>query len=224
MTGDDWSLILTKAADVLGDTTGLRESIEGRQRVALYWNRDDDLVGLCTVDLRPEEFMGRPVLCIYTGNAWLHPEVRGMNLVPKLGARCWLEAVRRWPKHTHYWFFGSNSYKSYLTMARNLVEFYPSRHQETPEWETQYIAHLAQEIYGVEINAETFVHSSPGSRSFREFEEDVEAVLQEDPDVRYFTQLNPGYGGGDKLMCLGPLTLNNWGKVLMRSIRRKLRK
>ncbi len=168
--------------------------------------------------------MGKSVVSIYTGNTWLHPHCRGMNLVPKLGMRCWFEAMARWPFRTHYWFFGSNSYKSYLTIARNLVDYYPSRHEPVPEWEAQYMAHLAQEIYQADIDPQTFVYATSGGRSFREFDAGIEPALKDDLDVLHFTQLNPGFAAGDKLMCLGPLTFSNWRKIVMRAIRRALRR
>ncbi|MEE2961843.1 MAG: hypothetical protein VYA34_13995 [Myxococcota bacterium] len=221
MTSAQWDYILMMAKDVLGRVEGLEASIKERERVALYWDEDDTIVGLIAIDLREETFNGRKVVSIYTGNTWLHDKCRGMNLVPKLALRCYVEALLRWPFHHHYWFFGSNSYRSYLTMTRNFALCYPQRETQAPKWETAYIQYLAEAFYGAKINPETFVYETSGGRSFKEYAGGVPDSLNGDLDIEYFLKINPGFSEGDKVMCLGPLTMGNWRKIGIRSLKRK---
>ncbi len=227
LTAAHWQRIEDKAKAVLGDTTGLRQSIEERERVAIYWDAADDLVGLITLDLRHETFRGREVVAIYTGNTWIHPNHRGTNIVQRMGARCYVESLVRWPRARKFWFFGSNSYKSYLVMARNLRDFWPVRHKPTPSWETDYIRHLARAIYHADVEPERLVYEPDGARSFSEDETRVPDKLAADPDVKFFVDRNPNYPRGAKLMCLAPLTWSNWTNVgrraLTRAVRRKRR-
>jgi hypothetical protein len=55
----------------------------------------------------------------------------------------------------------------------------------------------------------------------------VPAHLTGDPDVRYFVERNPGYPGGDLLVCLVPLDLANWiaaaSRIAVRLRRRRRR-
>ena len=224
MTPEQWELLLEKAKDVVGSIEGLRESIEARERAALYWDHDENIIGLVTIDLREETFMGRNVVAIYTGNAYLREQIRGMNIIQKLAMRCYVEALARWPRHDHFWFFGSNSFRSYMTMTRNFDRCFPHRSHPLPEWEHQYILHLTRAIYGVELPEGSLVHEAKGARAYQEDLAGVPDKLQQDPDIEYYVQLNPNYADGGRLMCLGPLTLSNWAKVAKRAIRRGMGK
>ena len=220
MTPEQWESLLDKAKDVVGSIEGLRESIEARERAALYWDEHENIVGLVTIDLREETFMGRKVVSIYTGNAYLREQIRGMNIIQKLAMRCYVEALARWPRHDHFWFFGSNSFRSYMTMTRNFERCYPHRLHVMPDWERQYILHLTKAVYGVDLPDGRLVHEAEGARAYQEDAAGVPESLKDDADIAYYVKENPNYAEGGRLMCLGPLTLSNWARVAERAIRR----
>lgn len=222
LTASHWQRIEDQARLVLGDTTGLRRDIEERERVAIYWD-NDALVGLVTLDLRHERFCGREVVGIYTGNTWLHPRWRGRNLIQRMGLLSYAESVIRWPRAHKYWFFGSNNFKSYLVLARNLRQFYPSRHGPTPQFETDYVRHLARAIYHTDVDPERLVYEPTSARSFSEQETRIPDRLRDDPDVQFFVDRNPNYPRGAKLMCLAPLTLTNWASIGHKALSRVVR-
>lgn len=222
LTAAHWQRIEAQARLVLGDITGFRRDIEERERVAIYWD-GEDLVGLVTLDLRHETFQGRQVVGIYTGNTWLHPRWRGRNLIQRMGVLSYAESIVRWPRANKYWFFGSNNFKSYLVMARNLRDFYPSRHEPTPQFETDYICHLARVIYHADVDPDWLVYQPPAARSFSEDETRIPDRLTNDPDVRFFIDRNPNYPRGAKLMCLAPLTLTNWASIGRKAFARAVR-
>lgn len=224
LTAAHWQRIEDKARAVLGDTTGLRQSIEERERVAIYWDASDDLVALVTLDMRHETFRGHQVVSIYTGNTWIHPKWRGKNIVQRLAFRSYAETMIRWPRARKFWFFGSNSYKSYLVMARNLREFWPTHRRSTPSWETDYIRHLAQQIYHTDVEPGRLVYDPDAARSFSEDETTVPPKLADDPDVLFFVDRNPKFARGAKLMCLAPLTMSNWASVARRAAARAIRR
>lgn len=224
LTEQHWQRIEDKARAVLGSTAGLRASIAERERVVIYWDDRDELLGLVTLDMRHERFMGRDVVAIYTGNTWIAPHMRGKNLIQRLGFESFVRSSVRWPRAEKFWFFGSNSYKSYLALARNFRDYWPRPDRAIPAWESAYMLHLTRAIYHADVDPARMVYEAESARSFNEDETRVPEALTGDRDVRFFVDRNPHYAKGAKLMCLGPLTLANWSVLGRRSVARLVRR
>jgi len=225
LTTDDWDRIFKQGEKVLTSTAGLRESIERRQRIAIWWTAENELVGLTTVDLHREKFKGRQVVSIYTGNVWLAPSARNATLLPQLGFLCAKECYKRWPLTCWmggiYWFFGAASFMSYRFACRNFPVVYPSRQRKTPKWQLEYMCHLGKKIYLKDIDPEKLVdYKEGGHRAFKELQSgDVD---RSDPDVDYFITRNPGFKHGDTLLSLVPLTPKQLvGMVLKQRAKKK---
>jgi len=219
----EWERILEKAKEVLTSTAGLKESILDRSRVAIWWTEDDELVGLCTVDIIRERFKRREVVSIYTGNAWLSNTMRNATLMPQLGAACAQECYRTWPWICYtgrcYWYFGANSFMSYRFATRNFKIVHPSRNVTSSTWHKQFAAYLGERIYKTPISPDDLLHRyDAAGRSFNELQG---AVDRSDPDVDYFVQRNPNFQKGDHLMVLIPLTPLQMLRQVLRQRKKK---
>ncbi|HUF91889.1 MAG TPA: hypothetical protein VMR23_05890 [Candidatus Limnocylindria bacterium] len=69
---------------------------------------------------------------IYPGNTMFEPDVRGGNLVQRIGLRCFLRVRARHPWRPVFLFYDTDSYKSYLMLPRNFAEFWPRRDRPLP--------------------------------------------------------------------------------------------
>lgn len=225
LTPAHWVRIQRAAEQALVTTAGLRQSITARERIALYTDADQAIVGLTTADLRHERIDGRDVAVLYVGNTWLAPQHRGKNLFYVLTVLAFVEMMLRWPRTPRYAFFGCNSFRSYLKLARNYPKYWPRRGTDTPAFEHALIQHLAAEYYGPQVDAQRLVlEAEPETRSFKEADSAIPASLVNDPELRYFVTRNPGYARGSKLMCLGELSWACIGRNSARYLRRALRR
>jgi hypothetical protein len=112
------------------------------------------------------------------------------------------------PGHPLYWFLISQGYRTYLTMARNMIEFYPTWRAPTPPWARRIIEEVARYRYGEAYQPDTgrlvFPHRRKPLRSW------VAPVTENDladRDIAYFVRSNPGWDDGNELPCLGVVNL-----------------
>jgi hypothetical protein len=164
----------------------------------------------------------RTVTVIYAGNAALADPTRGQGLPHRIGFRYFIQAKRRHPFRPVYAAFTTFSWRSYLSLTRNFTRSWPRRSEDLPPWEAGLYRQVGLRLFGEQYDPDAGVAGDLGRR----LHPDVAAVpdhLAGDPDVRYFTTRNPGYAGGDVLLCLAPLSLANWWSAAHRMIPRRRR-
>jgi len=108
------------------------EELRRRQSIALF-RMNGALLGMASLEVYPANFRGRDLAVISTTHVLLRENWRGRNLLQRLGLRTFLATRLRYPLRPIYWFFDTFSYKSYLLLPRNFVQFWPRHDQPTPE-------------------------------------------------------------------------------------------
>ncbi len=216
---DTWQEILVLASGELSSTDGLIDALKKRQRIALYKYKGE-IVGIAALDILAEEFNGRKVCSIYTGNTWIRQDWRNKNLIQILAFVAMIQAKARYPFHSLFWFFGSNNYMSYRLLYNNFDNYWPNIEKETPKWELDYMRHLGVGFFDSTINLDTLVWSQESSRSFKEGDTKLTNKQMNDPYIKYYIKSNPGYVYGDRLMCMAPLDKNTIPHIVKLSVRR----
>ena len=108
------------------------------------------------------------------------------------------------PRTPLYWFLISKGYKTYLLMARNMNEFYPTWRTPTPPWAGRIIEEVARHRYGTAFRPETGVLTFPYRRKpLLPWVAPITDEDRENPDIAYFLRANPRWSDGDELVCLG---------------------
>lgn len=208
-----------------------RAYVEARLRAhrSLALFRDSatrELIGMAAIEVSPVDFDGQRLLMIFTSHTVVDERYRGQNLIQRAGFRTWLGTCLRYPLHRKFWVFDSFSYKSYLLLPRNLVEFWPRFDQPTPAWEATLIEHYGQLKYGSDWRAGGVVARSPRKRLLPQTAPLDARLLAADPNLRFYAERNPGHAEGDMLFCLCPLNARNWwgiaGKVAGRLRKRRV--
>jgi len=218
LTPGNWDEIWTLTGEFYEIERSYAEAELRRRSSIAMFRMNGALLGMASIDVAPASFRGRPLVVISTTHVLIRENWRGRNLVQRLGFRTFLAARLRFPLRPIYWFFDTFSYKSYLLLPRNFVQYWPRHDQETPEARAALMDQLAAATYGPAwIPARGIV--GRGRKRLRANAAPL-SVDGASPEVAYFARRNPGHAEGDMLVCLCPLTLRNWlslaGKALSR--------
>lgn len=197
--------------------------LRGHDRLALFRSdADGSLIGMAAIQVEPMEFGGRKLLVIFTSHAIMDERYRGQNLIQRAGVHTWLRSLLRHPLRRKLWTFDTFSYKSYLMLARNLVEFWPRHDRATPAWEAAFMQHYGQLKYGDAWHG-AVVERSPQKRLLPQTAAWTPELLQ-DPNLAFYARMNPGHAEGDMMLCLVPLSFGNWWGIVSHAVRRGLRR
>ena len=188
--------------------------------LALFRTADGMLVGTTSIDVYDVAHGGRSSMVIYTSSVVVDERYRRHNFLAKLGLRLYLRTKLRHPFRRVEWLFDTFSYKSYLLLARNFVEFWPRRDRPTPVSVAVWIDTLARARYGNEWQPERGIVVRSGTKRLKASTAPIDDGLLADPDIRFFDAVNPGHREGDVLVCWCPLTLANWLGVAKGALRR----
>jgi len=199
----------------------LEERVSSLPEIALYRAGSGALVGMTGVDVYRVRHEGRSSTVMYTGLVVVDERFRRQNLPLALGVRLFLRAKLRRPHERVDWLFGALSYKSYALLSRNLGVFWPRRDQPTPADTAAYIDFLARRRFGDAWQPARGVVARPGAMRLRPGTAPIDERRRADADVRFFETANAGHLDGELLVCLCPLTLENWAFVARNFLRRR---
>ncbi len=206
-----WDEIWTLAARFTDTSREIYEqSVREKRDCVLLRDRSGALVGLGTVDLFELSHEGRVVTVLFPGNTVFGEGVRGQSLVERIGFLYFLGERLKHPTRPIYLCYDTFSYRSYRMLCRNFAEFWPRRGAALPRWEAGLFDAIGRRRYGAAWDPATGVIRGDGSRRLKEWVAPVTPELLEDPDIRHFAALNPGYASGDVLFVMCPLSARNW--------------
>ena len=226
LTPADWDE-LWQLTDTFYDTDrGYAQArLKEHQRTVLVRpGADVRLEGTASINVHHVVFQDRIVTAIYTTHVLLRPEVRGRNLIQKIGFRTYLGERLRHPWRPIWWFFDTFSYKSYLLLPRNFHDYWPRFDQPTPPREQALMHQLAARVHGPDWRPAQGIVVRSGRKRLRAETAPLEPGPHDSPDLAFFARANPGHAQGDMLVCLCPLSASNWahaaGRALVRALRR----
>jgi hypothetical protein len=191
-----------------------------RQRIALF-RMNGALLGMAAIDVLPFDVAGESLIALWTTHVLIRENWRGRNLIQKLGFRTWLGARLRYPFRRIYWFFDTFSYKSYLLLPRNFHRYWPRHEETTPDDRAALIDALATQLYGPAWRPARGIVVRSGQKRLRATAAPLAVSLDADPNMRFFSAVNPGHAEGDMLICLCPLDVGNWFAVARRALARR---
>lgn len=221
---EDWQELWELSRRFFDAERWYAESELFRRELIATFRVKDQLVGMACIDILPVTFRGRSIAVILTTHVLLRKEWRGRNLLQRLGWRTWLRTKLRYPFRPIYWFFDTYGYKSYLLLPRNFVTYWPRRDAPTPESEHALIDQLAKQNYGGRWRPDLGLVLRSGRKRLLETTAPLTQAELADADIRFFAEANPGHAEGDMLVCLCPLTLQNWISVGRKALERRRRR
>lgn len=159
---------------------------------------------------------------IFTGRVVLDPTVRGTNVLPLVGFHYFIQNRTKHPLQRTYWMFGADTYKAYLLLPRYFETYWPRPGATVPDRERALLDAVAHSLGNPLYDPETGIVSHPELVDLDgTVERDIE--VHADPDIAFYTRMNPGQPRGDDLMCLCLLAARNWLAVVRAATQRARR-
>ena len=169
--------------------------------------RDGRLLGFSTLLVCDDEFDGRALTAIYSGDTIVAPEAWGS---PAL-ARTWIAAVNHlraeFPARPCYWLLLTSGFRTYRFLPVFWREFFPCH--DAPPHARRLLDHLARARYGACYDAASGIVRFPKPQQLRGPLGEVPSGRTADADIAFFLARNPGHADGDELACLTEISEAN---------------
>ena len=171
---------------------------------------DGGVAGFSTLDVMEATIDGRAVRAVYSGDTIIDAAHRATTALPRAFLRFLArpaglaDARAEW-----FWFYVCKGYRTYRFLPVFYHRFYPHPDLATPDFEGRVLDTLALRRFGQDYDASTCIVRVPGDYALREGVGDVTEERLQDPYVRFFAHRNPGWTGGEELVCLASLAREN---------------
>ena len=180
-----------------------------------FYTLNGKIVGFTGLRISRAVIDGKKHLFIYFGQTVIDAAHRGKSLIAITGSKLYLMFWREILSSRTFFWADTLTYKAYLVFAKSLEEFYPTYKQEAPENIQRVIDHIGRENYGQNYNIglgtvrkDQILVNDPCIQ--------IPLKYRHDPDIRFYTQANPGYTHGQGLITLAPLSGTNFMKIVAR--------
>lgn len=177
-------------------------------RILLYRNREKELIGYFGVHRFEKNVEGRP-LVVFRGEVGLLPAYRRKDANLSFW---WTEAARfkfLHPRKQVYFFFAPVSPSFYAMAARYTHRVYPGRSLEMPADALGLLTHLAPQFGLPPVEGENPLVRKVGWVALATRQEQDFWRSTRNPYVRFYIDANPGFGEGNGLLTLIPVTIAN---------------
>jgi hypothetical protein len=177
------------------------------------------LVGFSTQVVLESQIDGRRVRALYSGDTVMDRDYWGDPALAHAWGNFALELADRNQDGELYWFLTSKGFRTYRYLPLFFHTYYPLQESPTPPWERSII-----DVFGRLIGRETYdprrmiIRAGPHKDFVRGDIADPGMRLSTDRHIRFFVECNPGFGIGDELCCLAPLSRANFTRAAHRVI------
>lgn len=196
-----WTVLVRYYANVRHEDFA-KDLAEQSEVILLVDSGDRSIQGFST--LRRIEDQG--ALTILSGDTILESSYWGQRALHRAFLGIVLREKLRRPLRPVYWLLAAKSYKTYLLLARNFPRHWPRYDRPTPARIRALMDQVAGRVFGKAYDAGRGVLARGGSR-LSEGVAPLTPELLSAPDVRFYTEQNPGHARGEELCCLGRVSL-----------------
>jgi hypothetical protein len=183
-------------------------------RLVLYYGVGDELAGFAFCSIERIEHAGRRHAAIYAG-VFFRPGYRGGVSGALFGLRQALRAKLSQPLTPLAYLTRCTTPAVYRLLASTMPRVYPSRRYRTPADIEALVRALNARRRYVAIGSDPWIVRSIG----RPHDPSRLRRLGNDPDVRFYTELNPRFAEGESLLAWTPLDLANIAGGFVRTLR-----
>ena len=156
---------------------------------------------------------GEPLVAFFSGDTIVAREYWGESLLSRLwGQMVFAEAghiVAAQPRTRVYWFLICSGYRTWRFLPIFFRDFYPNRRASAPSPLKPVIDILGQQKFGDQYLPDLGVVRFRSATPLRHGVGEVTDRRLRDPNVEFFTRMNPGHESGDELACLAEISRSN---------------
>jgi hypothetical protein len=178
---------------------------EAKDDVILLRDRDTrEPRGFSTLKRMTVRHGGRVHHGVYSGDTVVDHAYWGQTALGHAFLRYLLVERARRPFSPLWWFLISKGYKTYLMMANNFAEHWPRHEEPTPPEAKAVMDGFATQAFGDRYApSQGLVRFDVSQGHLRAGVAAIdEDLLRRNPRVRFFQERNPGWTGGDELVCV----------------------
>lgn len=153
---------------------------------------------------------GKTVYGVFSGDTVIEKQYWGQTVLGRAFLRrLFFEKLKR-PFAPLYWLLLSKGYKTYLMMANNFAEHYPSAEKSTPPERRAISDAFYEKLFpGFYDSAAGVIRFPQASCRLKcGVAEISQSLLASNPRVAFFEQANPEWRAGVELACLARMTLS----------------
>ncbi|MBG09466.1 MAG: hypothetical protein CME68_11960 [Halobacteriovoraceae bacterium] len=148
---------------------------------------------------------GKKVRGIFSGDTIIEKEFWGDKALNLAFSLYLLKEKYKKPFQPLYWFLISKGFKTYLLLANNFPEYYPSPEVKTPKEMEEIMDEFSMQNYPNAYNFET--KTLCFGNHYDSLKKDVapidELLLNRYSKIKFFLEKNPNWEKGEELVCLG---------------------
>ncbi len=183
---------------------------------------DDVSGGVCgfsTQALISPTVDGRQVRCVFSGDTIVDPEHWGSSALALAFGKLALHWIDTYPDEEVYWCLISKGFRTYRVLSVYFREFHPCHSAEMPSNLQSIISAVAEIKFPDRFDHERgIVKATSGSDRLRFELGEITPERLLDPNVRFFSQRNPGHADGDELCCIARMMRNNFSAAAERML------
>ena len=200
------------------DEPDFRTDLAEKDWILLLEDERQGLLGFSTLRVDHDRFAGRELTVVYSGDTIVEPGAWGTVALP----RTWIRSVRwlheRLGTGPLVWLLLTSGYRTYRFLPIFCRRFHAGPTVPEGGELARMADHLARRRFGERYDPGTGIVRLPHPQRLRKPLLDIPAGRLEDPHVRRFLRLNPGYADGDELVCLAPLGDDNLSRAGLRML------
>ncbi len=187
--------------------------------IVLFDTGNGAIQGFSTLQRDCGVFNGRPYVAVFTGDTILDKKYWGSSALSIPFCSYLFKTVLSNPFKDVYWHLISKGYKTYLTMTRNTLCYWPRYDVATPPEILQLMDKLNHERFGECWNPDSgVIRFTHPLGKLRESVAPIHAEHLTTPEIRFFNDMNPYHYEGDELACLAKVDIKTVEFCIRRSL------
>lgn len=169
------------------------------------------LCGFSTQTAFELEHEGRGYVVFFSGDTVVERSHWGSMALPLEFMRLVLRVAAAVPRSRPVWLLTTKGFRTYRFLPVFYEDFYPRYDAPDQACEQRLCDAIATRLFGTRYDASSgLLVAAPAAQRLRARHADVPDRERKDPHVSYFLARNPGFAGGDELVCLASVERQNF--------------
>jgi len=192
------------------DPTRFEADLDAKNWVIQFRNQAQNIVGFLTLQTYQHCGSCGSVVILYSGDTIIDRAYRNTGYLAGAFGHLMLRAIELSDGLSVYWLLTSKGVRTYRFLPVFFKTFFPVFNQQTPPDMKRLIDEVATAKFGAGYSPATQVVSHAGQRDWlRASEHNPLLIKRPDEHIRFFLSQNPGYAGGDELVCITQVAAAN---------------